>query len=161
MFEKLSLFAFKNWKSTHFTGKVLTKLLTKLPQKHRTSFVGSYFSRRSHRGVVKLSMLNFEEIENSFLIFADKFLLATYSRKFLWRSFSTKQIWLFGKTFKAQKCYTKTLSKIYKILKNLFGFDHQAIEYTRITFEQVQSHKWNRHSLNIKLVCCVCGSSMN
>ena len=29
------------------------------------------------------------------------------------------------------------LSKTYKILKNIFGFDHQAIEYTHITFENV------------------------
>jgi len=40
-----------------------------------------------------------------------------------------------------QTCYTKKLSKTYKILKNLFGFDHQAIEYKHITFEHVQSHK--------------------
>ena len=44
------------------------------------------------------------------------------------------------KTINTQK-FIKTLSKTYKILKNLFGFDHQAIEYTHITFEHVQSHK--------------------
>ena len=59
------------------------------------------------------------------------------------------------------KCYTKKFSKTNKILKNLFGFDHQVIENTQITFEHVQSHKWNRHSLNISLVCCMCESSMN
>ena len=31
---------------------------------------------------------------------------------------------------------------------------------THIIFEHVQPYKWNRHSLNIKLVCCVCGSSV-
>ena len=60
-----------------------------------------------------------------------------------------------------QKWQRKTLPKTNKILKSIFGFDHQAIEHTHITFEDVQSHKWNRHSLNIILVCCVCESSMN
>ena len=31
---------------------------------------------------------------------------------------------------------------------------------TQIIFEHVQPYKWNKHSLNIKLVCCVCGSSV-
>ena len=51
--------------------------------------------------------------------------------------FQQKQNWLFGKTQK----FIKTLTKIYKILKNIFGFDHQAIEYTYITFKHIQSHK--------------------
>lgn len=74
--------------------------------------------------------------------------------------FQQKQIGLLEKKFLTQKCYIKTLSKTYKILKNIFGFDHQAIEYTQFTFEHVRSHKWNRHPLNIRLVCCICESSM-
>ena len=44
--------------------------------------------------------------------------------------------------------------------KKSFWFDPHMVEQTHITFEYVQSHKWNRHSLNIKLVCCVCGLSV-
>ena len=44
--------------------------------------------------------------------------------------------------------------------KKSFWFDPHMVEYTHITFEHVQPHKWNRPSLNIKLVCCVCGSSV-
>ena len=36
-----------------------------------------------------------------------------------------------------------------------FWFDPHMVEHIHITFEHVQSHKWNRYSLNIKLVCCV------
>ena len=76
------------------------------------------------------------------------------------KSISTNKMGFLEKLL-TQKFYTKTISKTYKILKNLLVFDHQAIEYTHIRFEHVQLHKWNRHSFNIKLVCCVCGSSMN
>ena len=40
MFEKLSLFGFKNYKTTHFVGKLLTKLLAKWPLKHIDRFRG-------------------------------------------------------------------------------------------------------------------------
>ena len=76
-----------------------------------------------------------EETKNGFLIFAGKVLRLTRKNAFE-GVFQQKQIWHFGKLL-TQKCYTKT----YKILKNLFRFDHQAIEYTHITFEHVQSHK--------------------
>ena len=41
-----------------------------------------------------------------------------------------------------------------------FWLDPHMVEHTHITFKHVQAHKWNRHSLNIKLVCCVCESSV-
>ena len=41
-----------------------------------------------------------------------------------------------------------------------FWFDPHMVEHTHITFEYAQPHKWNKYSLNIKLVCCVCGSSV-
>ena len=41
-----------------------------------------------------------------------------------------------------------------------FWFDPHIVEHTHITSEHVQPHKWNRHSLNIKPVCYVCGSSV-
>ena len=44
--------------------------------------------------------------------------------------------------------------------KKSFWFDPPMVEHTHITFEHVQSHKWNRYSLNINLVCCVCESSV-
>ena len=40
--------------------------------------------------------------------------------------------------------------------KKSFWFDPHMVEHTHITFEHVQSHKWNNHSLKIRLVCCVC-----
>ena len=69
--------------------------------------------------------------------------------------------------------HTKT---IWKTLKNMGDTNHfkkqtkrtkifliwsTYVEHTHITFEHVQSHKWNRYSLNIRLVCCVWVSSMN
>ena len=81
--------------------------------------------------------------------------------KMLLEEFFNKTKFGFLEKLSKQKWYTKTLSKTNKTFKNLFGFDHQAIEYIHITFEHIQSHKWNRHSLNIRFVCCVCESSMN
>ena len=34
-------------------------------------------------------------------------------------------------------------------------FGPHMVEHTHITFEYVKSHKWNKHSLNKRLVCCV------
>ena len=50
---------------------------------------------------------------------------------------------------------TKNFPKTTKTLKNIFVFDQQdwACENT---FNQVQSHKWIWHSLNIDM-CDVCG----
>ena len=45
----------------------------------------------------------------------------------------------------------KKISKTYKILKIFLGLiDKQLSIYI---FEHVQSHKWNKHSLSIRLVC--------
>ena len=63
----------------------------------------------SREGVVRESWNSLckilEEMKISFPIFTARlreFLLTTYSQKCLWKSFSTKQIWLFGKTLKTQ-----------------------------------------------------------
>ena len=54
----------------------------------------------------------------------------------------------------------KSLPKANKKKQKSFWFDPHMVEHTRITFEHVQSHKWNKHSLNIRLVCCVCVSNV-
>ena len=50
----------------------------------------------------------------------------------------------------------KSLPKAKKKNKKKFWFDPHMVEHTHITFEYVQTHKWNRHSLNIRLMCCMC-----
>ena len=44
MFEKLSLFAFKNCIIALFASKLLAKLLAKMPLKHITHFAGRFYS---------------------------------------------------------------------------------------------------------------------
>ena len=81
-----------------------------------------------------------EEMKIHFLIFTTRVrdtLLATYSRKCFSRVFQ-QNIFSFLEKLSKHNLYTKTLSKTNKTLKNLFGFDHQAIAYTQITFEHVQ-----------------------
>ena len=48
MFEKLSLFAFKNYRIVLFMGKLLAKLLMKMPLKHIIDFAGRFYLRNSH-----------------------------------------------------------------------------------------------------------------
>ena len=61
--------------------------------------------------------------------FRGKSLVASFSQKCLWRSFwRTTQKCILNKNLKHESI--KTLSKTYKILKNLFGFDRQGIEHT-------------------------------
>ena len=64
------------------------------------------------------------------------------------------QILIFLNNFKTKSTFQKQL----KILKNLFVFEQHMIEFYN-TFNQVQSHKWIRHSLNIDM-CDVCGYQM-
>ena len=47
-FEKLSLFTFKNCIIALFVGKLLAKLLMKMPLKHIIDFAGRFYSRNSH-----------------------------------------------------------------------------------------------------------------
>ena len=79
------------------------------------------------------------------------------------KEFFNKQNGLFGKTFNTQK-KKKTIQKHFKkqikYSKIFLDLINKQLSI-HITFEHVQSHKWNKHLLNIKLVCCVCGSSMN
>ena len=44
--------------------------------------------------------------------------------------------------------------------KKSFWIDPYIVEHTHITFKQVQSKKWIRHSLNIRHVCCVSVSNV-
>ena len=61
--------------------------------------------------------------------FVQNQLVASFSRKYLWRSFwITTQKCILKKNIKHESI--KTLSKTYKILKILFGFNRQAIEHT-------------------------------
>ena len=55
---------------------------------------------------------------------------------------------------------TNHFQKQIKKKKKSFWFDPHIVEHTHITFEHVQSHKWNKHSLNKSLMCCVWVSNM-
>ena len=80
------------------------------------------------------------------------------SHKMAKHSFSTQRFWHFDKNFqhKSEKNHFHKQIKYSK--KKKIWLDHQATEHTYITFEHVQSHKWNKYSLNIRLVWV---SSMN
>ena len=77
MFEKLSLFAFKNCKNALFAGKLLLKLLAKMPLKHSSVFAGSCFSQDSR-----------ETLYVNFSVFL--FLPSSFSREELTRDLLTK-----------------------------------------------------------------------
>ena len=116
-----------------------SRVTRKMPQMHRASFAGSYFSRRVARELQNSLCKILEEIKISFLIFTAKLrdsLLATYSQNASEGVFQQNRVSYLEK-HSIHKWYTKTLSKSNKILINLFGFDHQAIKYTQITFEHV------------------------
>ena len=53
----------------------------------------------------------------------------------------------------------RLMSKIFDILFCNMSFLIFQLS-VHITFEHVQSHKWNKHSLNKSLVCCVCVSNV-
>ena len=69
--------------------------------------------------------------------------------------FTQKQLEKLWKTWVIQ-----ITSKSKQKEQKYFWFDPHMVEHTHITFEHVQSHKWNKHSLNIRLVCCVCVSNV-
>ena len=77
MFEKLSLFAFKTCKNVFFTGKLLAKLLVKMPLKHSSFFAGGCFSRDSR-----------ETLYMNFSVFL--FLPSSFSREELTRDLLAK-----------------------------------------------------------------------
>ena len=58
------------------------------------------------------------------------------------------------------KEWYKSLPNTYKMIKNLFSLIKHVVKHTYNTFNQVQSNKWIKHSLNIRLVCCVCVSNV-
>ena len=101
----------------------------------------------SHKGVVRelrnslCKILEKLKIDSSFLQKVAKRLTRDLLTKMPLKEFFNKTYLAFWKKLITRKCYPKTLSKIYKILKNIFGFDHQAIEYTHIAFKHVQSYK--------------------
>ena len=84
----------------------------------------------------------------------------TYIWKGLWKHpknmfFIQKQLKKLWKTWVIQ-----ITSKSKQKEQKSFWFDQHMVKHTHITFEHVQSHKWNRYSLNIRLVCCMCVSNV-
>ena len=133
-----------------FARSWLTKVLAKF-------FAGKPYLRATLETVAKLSVQSWKNFKigpfNSQLSLHMKWVMKT-PRKHFFRSKTTlKFLKKMGDTnhFQKQKKWKK---------KKSFWFDPYMVEHTHITFEHIRPHKWNRHSLNIKLVCCVCGSSV-
>ena len=134
------------WK--FFTGSWLAKVLAKF-------FAGKPYSRAIHETVTKLSVQSWKAWDLDHLTPSWAYIW-NWSRKHPENMFFTqKQLEKLWKTWVIQ-----ITSKSKQKEQKSFWFDPHMVEHTHITFEHVQSHKWNRHSLNIKLVCCVCGSSV-
>ena len=120
---------FKNWKHTFFAGYLPAKLLTKNASKAQ-NFSWVSFNRKT---VAKVSVWILCFHYFALTHFRGKSLVVSFSQKCLWRSFwRTTQKCILKKNLKHEsiKTLSKTLSKTYKILKILFGFDRQAIEHT-------------------------------
>ena len=66
IYEKLSLFCFKNYKTAHFVGKLLTKLLTKWPLKHIDCFRRQFLLVSQLRNFLS-EFQNFLKLPSSFL----------------------------------------------------------------------------------------------
>ena len=105
-------------------------------------------------------------LRNSCKTLYPNFMTELYSQNFAWVSLTREntQKTCFSlknnlKNFEKHGWY-KSLPKANKKKQKSFWFDPHMVEHTRITFEHVQPHKWNRHSLNIKLMCCVCVSNV-
>ena len=83
----------------------------------------SYFSWKSRKGVAKLCVNFWKKLKlaPSFSL-VDSYLRLTRKNSSEW-VFQQKQNGIFGKTLNTKK-FIKILSKTYKILKNLFEFDH-------------------------------------
>ena len=92
-------------------------------------FAGRLYSWNSRETIVIASVWNFKISRFPLTSFHGKLLVTSFSRKCLWISFwRTTQKCILNKNLKQESI--KSLSKTYKILKNLFGFDRQAIEHT-------------------------------
>ena len=105
-------------------------------------------------------------LRNSCKTLYPNFMTELYSQNFAWVSLTREntQKTCFSlknnlKNFEKHGWY-KSLPKANKKKQKSFWFDPHMVEHTYITFEHVQSHKWNKHSLNIRLVCCVCVSNV-
>ena len=77
-------------------------------------------------------------------------LLSKLATCLTWEAESPKQSCTVFEIFQNKNTFWKKI----KILKNIFVFDQYMIKCN--TFNQVQSHKWIRHSLNIGM-CDACG----
>ena len=64
--------------------------------------------------------------------------------------FTQKHLEKFWKTWVIQ-----ITSKSKQKEQKYFWFDPHMVEHTHIPLDHVQPRKWNKHLLNIKLVCCV------
>ena len=155
-FWKLKFRAFKNFLFLHFMSQWLANQSQAYlwnMQMHKADFHESSLSREPLTKDLRNSLPKiFKKLK-----FLKNFTTRDHSRKQSRNGqtqfFNTKNLTFWEKLSRPK--WQKSLLETNKILKNLFGFDHQAIEHTHITFEHVQSHKWNRYSLNIRLVCCV------
>ena len=105
-------------------------------------FASKPYLRNSHKLLVKHS------IQTSWLS-----LLAKTPRKHFYH---TKSTWKTLKNMGDTNHFQKQIK-----LSKTFWFNPHMVEHTHITFEYVQIHKWSRHSLNIRLVCYVCGLNMD
>ena len=131
-----------------FAGSWLTKVLTKF-------FASKPYSQATREIVAKLFIQSWKNFKigpfNSQLSLHMKWVMKTprkhgFHTKITWKSLKNM-----GDTNRFQKQTKRT--KIFLIWSTY-------VEHTHITFEHVQSHKWNRYSLNIRLVCCVCVSNV-
>ena len=127
--QKLTKYPWNSW-SGHFASGQLAKATAWWPKTAKNAF----FS------FATCSQVANDSWKTLTLIFQHKNKLETLKNKV-----STKL---------KNKEWRKTLPNTNKMIKNLFGLIH-IYDYTHITFKHAQLHKWNRHSLNIRLVCCM------
>ena len=114
-----------------------------MPQMHRASLAGSYFSRSTREGVAKLCVKFWKKwkLASSFLWLGCEIAYSWLTHKNSFEEVFQQNRFGFLEKLSKPKWYTKTLLKTNKILKKNFGFDHQAIEYTQITFEHNTNDK--------------------
>ena len=127
MFKNLSLQPFKTENTRFLWVTYLWRYSWKMHLKHKT-FRGKSLVAKQSWDSRKSLCLNFMFSSFALTYFCGKSVVASFSRKCLWRSFWRKhEKYNLTKNLKHESI--KTLSKTYKILKNLFGFDRQAIEH--------------------------------
>ena len=112
---------------SHFSQVSFSRsLLAKWPPKHKTIFAGSSCSWDNCETLCRKFNV-FWNLPSSFLrveLSSELLTKMPLEEFFFWKKWNS----LFGQNSKHTK-YIKTLSKTYKILKNLFRFDQQATEY--------------------------------